>query len=350
MCQRYLILAAAAALGMPLLSGAAQPGPTDTAADYRATGTTPLGGSVDWDFLYFDAISHRVFVAHGDEVTVVDGKSGQLVGRVQGLAGVHGVTAIPELGKGYAVSRGAQAAGCFSLKSLRLEKSVPIGRAGDFLLYEPVSRRIFVTDQEEPIATVIDATNDVVVTTLQLGGIAEQAVADGAGHVFINLADNREVVRVDAHAAKVEARWAVPSCESPHGSAIDSASQRLFVSCLNGQLLVLNTANGHVVATVAIGRGTDGAAYDSKRKRVFSSNGADGTLSVISQRGPDEYRPLNNVPTARFGRTMALDQDTGRIYIPVADLERIDPHPTTKWGAYVFKPGSFRLMLFDPVR
>jgi hypothetical protein len=82
---------------------------------------------------------------------------------------------------------------------------------------------------------------------------------------------------------------------------------------------------------------------------VFSSNGDDGTLSVISQRGPDQYRSLNNIPTARFGRTMALDRDTGRIYVPVADLERIDPHPTTKWGAYVFKPGSFRLMVFDPV-
>jgi DNA-binding beta-propeller fold protein YncE len=349
MCHRYVTFAAAAALGVLLLSVAAQSRPRDIAAGYRATRTMPLGGSVEWDFLYFDAISHRVFVAHGNEVTVVDGKSGQPVGHVQGLDGVHGVTAIPELGKGYAVSRGAQVASSFSLKSLRLEKSVPIGHAGDFLLYDPVSRRIFVMDQEEPIATVIDATNDVVVTTLQLGGIAEQAVADESGHIFINLADNREVVRVDAQAPKVEARWAVPSCDSPHGSAIDSESQRLFVSCLNGKLLVLNATNGRVVATVAIGRGTDGAAYDSIRKRVFSSNGDDGTLSVISQRGPDQYRSLNNIPTARFGRTMALDRDTGRIYVPVADLERIDPHPTTKWGAYVFKPGSFRLMVFDPV-
>jgi DNA-binding beta-propeller fold protein YncE len=239
-------------------------------------------------------------------------------------------------------------ASSFSLKSLLPGKSVPIGRAGDFLLYDPASRRVFVTDQDAPVATVIDATHDLVVTTLQLGGIAEQAASDGSGHLFINLADNREVIRVDSQALKVESRWSVPNCESPHGSAIDSASQRLFVSCLNEKLLVLDSVNGRTIATLPIGKGTDGAAYDLKRKRLFSSNGGDGTLSVIAQLGSDQYALIRNVPTARFGRTMALDPDTGRIYIPVADLERIDPHPTTKYGAFVFKPGSFRLMMFDP--
>jgi DNA-binding beta-propeller fold protein YncE len=236
----------------------------------------------------------------------------------------------------------------FNLTSLRPGKSVPIGRGGDFLLYDAFSRRLFVMDQEAPISTVIDAARDLSVATLQLGGIAEQAVADGTGHIFINLADNREVIRVDTQALQVESRWRVPDCESPHGSAVDGTSRRLFVSCLNEKLLVLDTLNGRTIATLPIGKGTDGAAYDFKRKRVFRSNGGEGTLSVIAQLGPDEYALLSNVPTARFGRTMALDPDTGRVYIPVADLERIDPHPTTKWGAYVFKPGSFRLMMFDP--
>lgn len=316
---------------------------------YRLTLTTPLSGSVEWDSVYFDPASHRVFIAHGDEVTVVDGRSGKLVGRVGGLNAVRGVAAIPELGKGYAASRGTRVAAVFSLKSLVVEKSVPIGQGGDFVLYDPVSMRVFVMDQEAPIATVIDARKDVVVTSLQLGGIAEQAVADGTGHLFINLADNREVIEVDARALKVEARWAVPNCESPHGSAIDTDAHRLFVSCMNERLIVLDTTNGRTIATVPIGKGTDGAAYDAKRERVFSSNGGDGTLSVITQPSSDQYALLGNVPTARFGRTMALDPDTGRIYIPVADLERIDPHPRTKYGAYVFRPGSFRLMIFDPV-
>ena len=342
-----VVLAAAAFFGSPLQDTASNAARNDT-ADYRAVPAVPLGGSLEWDNLCFDRASQRVFIAHGDEVTVVDGRTGKLVGHVPGLDGVHGVAAIPELGKGYAVSRGSRAARSFSLTSLRPEKSVPIGRGGDSLLYDPFSRRVFVMDQEAPVSTVIDAATDLFVATLQLGGTAEQAVADGTGHIFINLADSREVIRVDTRALQVESRWRVPDCESPHGSAIDSTSRRLFVSCLNERLLVLDTVNGRTIATLPIGKGTDGAAYDLKRKRVFSSNGGDGTLSVIAQRGADQYALLSNVPTARFGRTMTLDPDTGRIYIPVADLERIDPHPASKWGAYVFKPGSFRLMMFDP--
>jgi hypothetical protein len=341
------VLMAAALFGLPLHATAANAERNET-ADYRAVGAVPLGGSVEWDNLCFDPTSHRVFIAHGDEVTVVDGRSGKLVGHVPGLDGVHGVAAIGELGKGYAVSRGTRVARSFSLTSLRPGNSVPIGRGGDFLLYDPFSRRVFVMDQEAPISTVIDAARDLSVATLPLGGIAEQAVADGTGHIFINLADNREVIRVDTQALKVESRWPVPDCESPHGSAIDSASQRLFVSCLNQKLVVLDAVNGRTIVTLPIGKGTDGAAYDLKRKRVFSSNGGDGTLSVIAQLGSDQYALIRNVPTARFGRTIALDPDTGRVYIPVADLERIDPHPATKWGAYVFKPDSFRLMMFDP--
>ena len=343
----WVVVMTTALFGSPLHGASAGADRNDT-THYQAVPAVPLGGSVEWDNVYFDPPSHRVFIAHGNEVTVVDGVSGQLVGQVQGLDGVHGVAVLPELGKGYAVSRGKRVASSFSLKSLLPGKSVAIGRAGDFLLYDPASRRVFVMDQEEPIATVIDGARDQFVATLPLGGIAEQAVADEAGHIFINLADKREVIRVGTQALRVESRWPVPHCESPHGSAIDSASQRLFVSCLNEKLVVLDTVNGRTIASLPIGKGTDGAAYDSKRKRVFSSNGGDGTLTVIAQLGSDQYALIRNVPTARFGRTMALDSDTGRIYIPVADLERIDPHPATKWGAYVFKPGSFRLMMFDP--
>ena len=344
---RLILVAAAATLfGSPLQSNGSHADPTDM-ADYRPARTVSLGGSVDWDNLYFDPASRRVFIAHGNEVTVVAGRTGELVGHVQGLDGVHGVAAIPELGKGYAVSRGTRVASSFSLQSLLPQSRCPSD--GRVISCSTIRRvgRVFVMDQDATVATVIDSGHDLVVTTLQLGGIAEQAVADGIGHIFINLADNREVIRVDARALKIEARWAIPTCESPHGSAIDSASRRLFVSCLNARLLVLDTTSGRLIATLPIGKGTDGAAYDPRRKRVFSSNGTDGTLSVISQLGPDQYVWVRNVPTARFGRTMALDPDTGRIYIPVADLERIDPHPATKWGAYVFQA---RLLAPDDVR
>ncbi len=50
---------------------------------------------------------------------------------------------------------------------------------------------------------------------------------------------------------------------------------------------------GKLVATLPTGRGADAAAYDPGRQRVFSSNGADGTLTLIQQNGPDAYASLD---------------------------------------------------------
>jgi DNA-binding beta-propeller fold protein YncE len=322
-------------------SGSAEP-------SYRTAKTVFLGGPEDWDYVYFDASSRRAFVAHGTEITVVDGESGRIVGRVPGLSGAHGVATVPELGRGYAVSRNTHTVVVFDLKSLQVVKSIPVSQNADSMAADPVGRRVLVTDGEAPIATIIDPARNAVVATVQLGGTAEQAVADRKGGIFINLAGKRQIVRLETRAAKIESRWSIPSCEAPHGISMDYAARRLFVSCLNALLLVVDADNGHVVASLPIGHGTDGAVYDSKRKRVFSSNGWDGTLSVINQQGPDQYASGEELATVRFARTMDIDPATGRIYLAAADLERMDPH-AAKWAQYVMKPGSVRLILLDPV-
>jgi len=42
---------------------------------YTVTKTVVLGAPDRWDFVVFDPASHKVFVAHGDRVTVVDGRT-----------------------------------------------------------------------------------------------------------------------------------------------------------------------------------------------------------------------------------------------------------------------------------
>jgi len=63
---------------------------------YGVTKTVALGAPDRWDFVVFDPVSHKVFVAHGDRVTVVDGGSGTVIGNVEGLpGGTHGVAIVP---------------------------------------------------------------------------------------------------------------------------------------------------------------------------------------------------------------------------------------------------------------
>jgi DNA-binding beta-propeller fold protein YncE len=142
----------------------------------------------------------------------------------------------------------------------------------------------------------------------------------------------------------VDARWPLPDCASPHGLAADIAGRRLFASCVNQKLMVLNMDTGAVVAVLPIGRGSDAAAYDPVRHLVFSSNGVDGDVTVIEQSGPDAYTPLPPLKTSVSGRTMAVDPATGRLFVVAADTT---PSPTPG-GRPRPVPGSVRLMVFAP--
>ena len=317
---------------------------------YLVTRSVALGSPERWDYLTFDAPSHRVYVAHGDEVTVVDGHDGTVLGRVKGISGgTHGVAIVPGMARGYTVDGRAGEAISFDTQTFAIRKHIPA--APDAVVYDPASRHVFVVNGDPGTLTVIDPQKDAAVATVEVGGKLEFAAPAGDGKLFVNGAEKREVVRVDTHTNKVDARWPVAECESPHGLAMDRMARRLFVSCVNQKLVVVNADTGALVQTLAIGRGTDAAAFDPRLKRVFSSNGRDGTLSVIGQRSPDEYVPLAEVKTRMTARTMSLDPESGRVYLVAAEIDPKAPPPQPGVRRPPpMVPGSLTLLFLNPDR
>ena len=85
-------------------------------------------------------------------------------------------------------------------------------------------------------------------------------------------------------------------------------------------LVVTDAVSGRHVAEVPIGKGPDAAAFDAKRGLVFSSNGQDGTLTMIHEDDPDHYSVVATVNTQKSARTMALDAKRRRIYLVAAEF------------------------------
>jgi hypothetical protein len=121
----------------------------------------------------------------------------------------------------------------------------------------------------------------------------------------------------------------------------------LFASCVNSKLLVVDSIDGKIVATLPIGKGSDAPAYDAARKRVISSN-ADGTLSVIQQVTPQRYIGLGNTPTRELARTMALDPKTGRVFLVTGDRVEADPAAADPRKRFTVRAGSVVLLFADP--
>ena len=176
------------------------------------------------------------------------------------------------------------------------------------------------------------------------------AVAGADGKLYVNGSENKEIIRVDTATNKVDAHWPIPGCISPHGLAMDRTAHRLFTTCLNAVLTVVNTDNGAVVSTLPIGQGTDGAAFDPKRKLIFSSNN-DGTLSLIQEKNPQTYVSLGSIKTAITGKNMEIDPDTGRLFVAVADIDPnapILPGRGGRAGRPRPLPGTLKLLFLDP--
>lgn len=342
--RRGALLAACAAASLLVQSAVgaeAQPG-----ADYTVTKSVPLGAPDRWDYVLFDPESHRVYVAHGDRVTVVDGQSGALIGQIEGYpGGTHGIAIVNGLGRGFTDDGEAGEAGEFDLKSLKTVKRYKTADDADSIGFDPVSGHVFVINGDTGIITVIDPKSETTVANIQTGEKLEFPVSGHDGKLYVNGAGKGEILRIDVRSNQVDARWPVSNCKSPHGLAIDREARRLFSSCVNNVLVVVNIDSGATVASLPIGAGTDAAAFDPRRKLIFSSNGRDGTLSVIQEKDPQTYVPVATVKTVVSARTMDLDPKSGRIYLVAGDVA---PATGGASGRRSIVPGSLRLLFLDP--
>jgi DNA-binding beta-propeller fold protein YncE len=316
---------------------------------YRVTKTVPLGAPDRWDFVVFDPASHKVFVAHGDRVTVVDGRIGTILGNVEGLpGGTHGVAIVPGTERGYTDDGRAGTAASFDLDKLNLINTIKADADADAIVFDPTSGHVFVVDGDPGKLTVIDPKSDSAVATIDAGGKLETAVAGDNGKLYVNGEEKREIIRVDTATNQVDGHWPIPNCTSPHGLALDPEAHRLFSSCTNNVLVIVDADTGTTIATLPIGARSDAAAFDPKRKLIFSSNG-DGSLSVISEKDANTFVTVASVATLRSARTMAVDPVSGRLYVVAADTT-VNPSadPSDLRHRYVVTPGSAKLLFLDP--
>jgi YVTN family beta-propeller protein len=318
---------------------------------YHIAKTVALGSPDRWDYLVFDGASRRLYVSHGDRVTVLDGREGTILGNIEGMpGGTHGIGIVTSAGKGYTDDGKAGEAVAFDLATLKVQKRIKAQDDADGIAFDKSSGHVFVVDGDSKVLTAIDPKTDTVVATVNAGGGLEYAVSGENGKLYVDGAENKEIVRINTATNAVDAHWPIPGCTNPHGLAIDVAAHRLFASCVNAVMTVVNAETGAVVATLPIGQGTDGAAFDPKRKLAFSSNN-DGTISVIREVTPQKFESLGSIPTAVTGKNMTIDPATGRLYVAVADIDPKAPVPVTpsgRPGRPKPLPGTLKILFLDP--
>jgi YVTN family beta-propeller protein len=312
---------------------------------YRILDRWKIGGEGGWDDLTADPAAQRLYVTHATRVDVIDTVSGKLAGAITGLHGsAHGIALSPDGRLGYISDGAGNAVVVFDRTNYSTVATIAVGNNPDAILYEPVTKTIWVFNGRSRDASVIDEASRKVIATVPMPGKPEFAATDGKGAIYDNIEDKNEIVRIDAASLAISAEWKLTGCESPSGLAFDRQGARLFAACDGRKMAVLDASTGRQIANPAISDGPDGAGFDPAHNLAFASCG-DGNLAVVDA-GVNAYSTIQLLPTQRGARTMTLDPATGRIYTVTADFgPKPAATPENPRPRPAILPGSFTVLV-----
>jgi DNA-binding beta-propeller fold protein YncE len=319
-----------APVALAVLAAATRPGRHGAPPPLRTVADIPMPGpAVRFDYQSLDTSSNRLYIAHmnANQLVVFDVTTRQVVANLDGFDRVHGVWAVPQLGRVYASVTGKHHVAVVDAKTLTVLARVPGVDYPDGIAYAPDAKRVFVSDERGKADGVIDAVTNAFIKSVPLGGEAGNTVYDPtAGRVLVAVHESNELAALDPMTVTITARYPLAGVEEPHGIALDPAHKLAFVAGQgNAKLAVVDLATMRVVATHAIGQDPDVLAFDPGWGRLYVS-AESGTVSVFTEQSGAGGVTLHHdgdfsMPHAH---TVAVDPRTHLVYFP---LENIDGKP-----------------------
>jgi len=301
----------------------------------------PDGG---WDLLSVDPVAHRLFIARGANVMMVDlGHAG----RVSVFGTVdrgHAAVPIPGRNRLLLTSGRDGRARIYDIGSGAPVADIAVGRNPDAAIWDARLAAVLVMNAADGTVSVVDPAHARVTRTIQLAAGLELAVLDEHGTLFVNNEETNQIHVVDPATGAVRTPIALAGCEGPTGLGYDRRSHRLIAACANGKAAIVDSVTGRLLQLVDIGHGPDGVAVDEVRGVAFIPCGRDGELDVIPLRGEGPLVVADRVRTEVGARTLALDPSTGTLYLPTA---RFGP-PPAGGGRAPALPGSFHVLVVSP--
>jgi DNA-binding beta-propeller fold protein YncE len=316
---------------------------TVQAADvYHRVKEIAIGGEGGWDYLIVDPAAHRLYTSHATKIVVADTETGNLVGEIPGLAGVHGIALAPDLGRGFTSNGRANTSTIVDLKTLKPLGTVATGANPDSIRYSPSRKEVWAFNHTGKSVTVFGAQTGTVLATIVVGGELEEAVEDpDANRMYVNIEDKGAIGVMDTRTHTLVATWPIAECEGPTGLAFD-AKNHLLLSACDGKMAVTDSRSGKAVTSFPIAANVDGNGFDPATGYAFASSRT-GVLTIAHEDAPNKFTVVQTLETQPSGRTMWLDPVSHNVYVPVATTAA-GPN-----GRAQITPNTMKVLVFGTV-
>jgi hypothetical protein len=314
-------------------------GAQDAPGPYKVLKTAKVGGLGGFDYIQADPAGRRLYIPRGavqgdhplpGRVTIFDLDTLAPVGDIPETR-ANGAAIDEKSGHGFASS---SPVAMWDIKTQKLIKTIDMDPKcrPDGIMADPYNQRIYVFSHPTMDATVIDAKDGKVLGTIDLGGAPEQAIGDGAGHVYAVIQDKSNVAVIDAKTMKVTAHYDFTGKGARcNGLALDAKNHVLFAAC--GQsgaaplvqgtpsqpaMIIMDAKDGKILTTLPLAGSSDGAVFNPQTMEAFSTHG-NGTLTVIKENSPTTFVVEQNLQTMPGAKCVTLDSKTGHILTMAAE-------------------------------
>jgi DNA-binding beta-propeller fold protein YncE len=297
-----------------------------TAASAHTDGSLPLrpvarialsGPAVRFDYTSIDPTTHTLWISHMDasQLLAFDVAHRRII-RTISAPGVHGVIAVPQIGRVYASATNAREVLTINSRTGAVLARAPAGEYPDGLAYDPAQRHVFVSDESGGVETVITASGHRI-ATIRLGGEAGNVQFDPVtDHVLADVQSRTDIAVIDPKTNRIIKRIHVPNCVNDHGLLIDAARRIAFVACDgNAKLLTLNLKTMSFTGTFNVGQSPDVLAFDPAKRRLYVS-AESGVVAVFAET-KTSAKPLGISFLAAEAHTVAVDPATHLVYFPL---------------------------------
>jgi YVTN family beta-propeller protein len=328
---------------------AAAPSALGGSGGYRMVGKFVVPakpGDLAWDNITVDSENKLLYVAHGDKVDVINAATGILVGEVSDTPDVHDVVVVPALGKGFTTNGRSDRVTVFDMKTFAHKADIKVGHKPDAVAYDPDTRLVYVTNTGSNDIQAIDPKTEQVVATSPLGDATENIVFDDKSIIWAILEDTHTLVALNAKTLRVNRQIPLLGCTAPSGMAIDRPQRRLFIGCRSRVLVIVDADKGSIIARFPIGEHIDTTIFDPETQLIFTSTG-DGNITIVHQDSPDKYTLVQTVKTMRGAKTMALDPQTKKLFLPTVEDVPLPYSGAPDPADAPYTPGRFVIVIVD---
>jgi YVTN family beta-propeller protein len=270
------------------------------------------------DHMAIDLARQRLFVAElgNNTVGIVDLNSRNVIRNLAGLKEPQGVAYLPATDTLYIASGGDGSVRQFRGPDYTAAGQIDLGDDADNIRLDIPANQIVVGYGSGGLA-VIDAASSRKVADIPLSAHPEGFQLDqGRNRIFVNLPRAQAIAVVDGRSGKQTASWPTKIAGGNFPMALEQDARHALVAFRNpAKLGAFSMDDGSVIASPDICGDADDLFVDAKRRRVYISCG-EGFLDVLDS-AQGAYRRVSRIATVAGARTSLFVPEMDRLMLAV---------------------------------